>query len=87
MLLELLFGVCLEGHELWLQLGRGDKDIPLFRLRVAKQWADSMEDEAGPEFSVAVMWGLDESPTTLDGDQWRRDFADRVVLPLQNCCD
>ena len=88
MLLELLFGVCLEDHELWQQLGFGEnKTVPLYRLMVAKQWADSVEDEAGPEFSSAVLWCLNESPTTLEGDQWRKDLAYRVVLPLQNCCE
>lgn len=24
---------------------------------------------------------------TLQGDQWRKDLADRVVLPLQVCCE
>lgn len=88
MLMELLFGACLEDHELWQQLGFGEnKTKPLFRLMVAREWADLVEDEAGPDFSAAVMWCLSESPATLEGDQWRKALADRVVLPLQNCCD
>jgi hypothetical protein len=53
---------------------------------VAEQWADDVKDEAGPEFSSAVRWCMDESPATLHGDQWRNDLAFEVVLPLQNCC-
>ena len=88
MLLELLFGVCLEDHALWEELGfQGSKQNPLSRLAIARQWADTVEDEAGSEFSAAVMWCLNESPTTLDGHEWRKDLADRVVLPLQSCCE
>ncbi|KAK3073075.1 hypothetical protein LTR53_005652 [Teratosphaeriaceae sp. CCFEE 6253] len=88
MLMELLFGVGLEAHELWLSPGFADnKSKPLFRQMVAREWADSVDGEAGPDMSAAVMWCLNESPTTLEGDQWRRDLAHKVVLPLQNCCD
>ena len=88
MLLELLFGTCLEDHELWRQPEfTENKRLPLFRLMVARQWADSVEDEAGEGYSAAVMWCLKDSPTTLEGDQWRRHLADRVVLPLEKCCD
>jgi hypothetical protein len=86
MMLELLFGAQLEEHELWQQFGANSSDNPLIRLMVAKQWADDVKDEAGPEFSSAVKWCLDESPATLHGDQWRKDLACEVVLPLQNCC-
>lgn len=87
MLLELLFGRCLEDHDLWQQLGQDNKGITMFRLMVAKEWADDVEDEAGEHFSDAVMWCLNESPATLEGEQWRKDLADRVVLPIQNCCE
>jgi hypothetical protein len=86
MMLELLFGAQLEDHDLWQQFGAKSSDNPLMRLMVAKQWADDVKDEAGPEFSSAVKWCLDESPATLHGDQWRKDLACEVVLPLQNCC-
>lgn len=87
MLLELLFGICLEDHNLWLTLGQENKANIIFRLMVARQWADEVEDEAGEEYSAAVMWCLNESPTSLDGNEWRRDLADRVVLPIQKCCE
>ena len=88
MLLELLFGVCLEDHELWKELGfQENKGNPLFRLMVSRQWADSVEYEAGHDFFAAVTWCLNESPTTLEGDRWRQDLADRVVLPLESCCN
>lgn len=86
-LLELLFRTCLEDHDLWQVFGSSNKANLIFRLMVARQWADEVEDEAGPEFSAAVMWCLNESPTTLDGDKWRQDLADRVVLPIQRCCE
>ncbi|KAK4967382.1 hypothetical protein LTR42_010731 [Elasticomyces elasticus] len=88
MLMELLFGVSLEAHDLWSSPGFGGKQsTPLFRQMVAREWADAVEGEAGPKMSAAIMWCLNESPTTLDGDQWRQDLAHKVVLPLQNCCD
>lgn len=86
MMLELLFGALLEEHELWQQFGATSTDNPILRLMVAKKWADDVKGEAGPEFASAVKWCLDESPATLHGDQWRKDLACEVVLPLQNCC-
>jgi hypothetical protein len=78
----------LEDNEIWQELGfERNKHNPRYRLIVARQWADDVEDEAGSDFSAAVNWCLNESPTTLDGDQWRKDLADRVVLPLQNCSE
>lgn len=85
MLLELGFGTPIEDHDLWKQLGKSNKTIPIFRLMVARQWAEEVQDEAGPEYSAAVMWTLTDSPATLEGEQWRKDLADRVVLPLQKC--
>ena len=88
MLLELLFGVSLEAHELWGRPGfEKNRDSPLYRMMVAREWADLIDGEAGPEYSAAVTWCLNESPTALDGSQWRKDLADRVVLPLQKCCE
>jgi hypothetical protein len=87
MLLELLFGARIEEHELWQQLGDQNAAVPLFRLMVAKKWADDVEGEAGPEYFSAVGWCLNRSPTTLNGDQWRKDLAREVVLPLQHCCE
>lgn len=87
MLLELLFGTRTEEHELWQQLGMKNVADPLFRLMVAKRWADDVEGEAGPEYFSAVGWCLNKSPSTLDGDQWREDLAHEVVLPLQHCCE
>lgn len=87
MLLELGFGTRLEDHELWQQLGAQNSCIAVFRLMVAKQWVDDMEGEAGPEYASAVMWCLNKSPATLEGDEWRTDLASEVVLPLQNCCE
>ena len=68
MLLELLFGYTLEEHELWQQLGFSDKQNSLHRLMIARQWADEVEGEAGADFSGAVMWCLNESPMSLEGD-------------------
>ncbi|KAK5741773.1 hypothetical protein LTR17_003764 [Elasticomyces elasticus] len=88
MLMELFFGARLEDHELWSSPGFGGKEsITLFRQMVARQWADEVEGEVGADMSAAVMWCLNESPTTLDGEQWRHDLAHKVVLPLQQGCD
>jgi hypothetical protein len=87
MLLELLFGTRTEEHELWQQLGIHNAADPLFRLMVAKRWADDVEGEAGPEYFSAEGWCLNKSPSTLEGDQWRQDLAHEVVLPLQHCCE
>ncbi|KAM0715319.1 hypothetical protein Q7P37_008817 [Cladosporium fusiforme] len=85
MLLELAFGKRLEDNDLWQQLGVQNTKIALFRLMVAKQWADDVEGEQGSEFSSAVMWCLNKSPTSLEGNEWRKDLASEVVLPLEHC--
>jgi hypothetical protein len=87
MLLELLFDTQIEEHGLWQQLGAHNTRVPMYRLIVARQWADDVEGDAGTEFLTAVDWCLNKSPTTLEGDQWRKDLACEVVLPLQHCCE
>ena len=87
MLLELLFDTRIEEHGLWQQLGAQNVTNPMFRPLVAKHWIDDVEGEAGSQFFATVDWCLNKSSTTLDGDEWRKDLACEVVLPLQHCCD
>lgn len=87
MLLELLLGLCLTDHDLCLTSGHKKTANPVFRLMVARQWAEEVEDEAGPEYSAVVMWCLNESRTSLDGDGWQRYHANAAVLPIQRCCE
>lgn len=42
MLIELLFDVQLEAHELWQQTGYENRNKDLFRLMVANKWADEV---------------------------------------------
>lgn len=87
MLVELCFGTPLRDHELWVQLGLVPASAtPSLQMMVARQWADAVEGEAGPDYAQAVQWCLNECPTTLKGNQWRQDLARKVVLPLQDCC-
>lgn len=88
MLMELAFGLTLEDHELWHNAGfGGNEDAPLYRTMVAKVWADTLEGEVDPGYSEAVAWCLNESPMALDGEAWRKELANRVVLPLQASCE
>jgi hypothetical protein len=90
MLLELLFGEPLEEHEFWSHLPGKAGDHHL-RHAVAVIWAGAIKQELpgepGKLFFDAIDWCLNESPSTLEGDEWRKDLADRVVLPLEKCCE
>ena len=87
-LLELCCRKPIESCEWWQKLGLSDaqKSEPLYRLIVAGRWLDEVEFEEGPEMASAIKWCLHESPRVFLNEQWRRDLADRVVLPVQNCC-
>jgi hypothetical protein len=87
-LLELCCRTPIESCEWWQKLGFTDaqKSEPLYRLFVAGKWLDEVEFEEGPEMASAIRWCLHESPRVFQNEQWRRDLADRVVLPVQNCC-
>jgi hypothetical protein len=83
-----LVGKSLEDCKSWSATGlECNETNQMFRMMVAKVWADTVEGEAGPDFSAAVRLRLTESPNISDGDQWRQDLAHKVILPLQNCCD
>lgn len=89
MLLELCDRRLLEESIWWQTLGFVDenqKSQALYRLVVAGKWSEDVEAEEGFGMASAIKWCLNESPRSLDGEQWRRDLADRVVLPIQNCC-
>lgn len=88
MLLELCGRRSIEENAWWQKLGfdESQKSQSLYRLVVAAKWSEDVETEEGVEMASAIKWCLNESPRSLDGEQWRRDLADRVVLPIQNCC-
>lgn len=54
---------------------------------IAGQWADEVADQEWCEMASAVRWCLAESPRALRGEQWRRDLANRVIQPVQDCYD
>ncbi|KAK1031602.1 hypothetical protein LTS16_017924 [Friedmanniomyces endolithicus] len=87
MLLELCSRKMLEDSDCWqtLQFSDAQKTQSTYRQIVAKKWADEIEEEEGPEMASAIMWCLNESPKALEGEQWRRDLAERVILLVQNC--
>jgi hypothetical protein len=87
-LLELCCRTPIESCGWWQTLGWSGalKSEPMYRLIVAEKWLDEVEFEEGPEMASAIRWCLHESPRVFLNEQWRRDLADRVVLPVQNCC-
>ena len=87
LLLELCYRTPIEHCEWWQKLGWGvaQELEPLHRSIVAGKWLDKVEFEEGPEMASAIRWCLQESPQVFQGEQWRRDLAERVVLPVQNC--
>jgi hypothetical protein len=87
-LLELCCRTPLENCEWWQKLGWSDakKSDPVFRSIVAGRWVDEVESEDGRDMASAIRWCLHESPRVFLNEHWRKDLADRVVLPVQNCC-
>lgn len=87
-LLELCCRKPIESCELWQTLGwsEAQKSEPMYRLIVAEKWLDEVEFEEGPEMASAIRWCLHESPRVFLNEQWRKDLAERVVVPVQDCC-
>ena len=87
-LLELCFGAPLEEHRLFADpnFARNPKD-PFQRQAVAHDWANDVELEADADYACAVKWCLQQPPVTVNNIDWRKDFAQKVVQPLQWCCD
>lgn len=88
MLLELCFGVALEDHEIRKRYPSGDHNSdPFLDVAAALEWAGTVNDEAGPEYSDAVAWCLQRSVTDTRDDKWREELFAKVVEPLQYCFD
>jgi len=64
---------------------------PFFDMAAALEWSAQVAEEAGPEFAEAVEWCLKNMPGSgkSDGmpDKWRKELFEKVVVPLQYCCD
>ena len=88
MLLELCGRRSIEESEWWSKLGfnESQKSQSLFRLIVAAKWSEEIELDEGDKIASVIKWCLHESPKILEGETWRRDLAERVVLPIQSCC-
>jgi hypothetical protein len=86
-LLELCCRKPIESCEWWQTLGwsEAQKSEPMYRLIVAEKWLDEVEFEEGPEMASAIRWCLHESPRVFLNEQWRKDLAERVVVPVQDC--
>jgi hypothetical protein len=85
-LLELCFGHRLESHRLFQNPSyAANKADPMIRQAVACEWLDEVEDEAGGDYFVALNWTLKQAPAILKDENWRSEFAENVVFPLQRC--
>lgn len=87
-LLELCFGVSFDSHPRWNDspFAQKSKD-PLLRQAVALDWAREVELEAGRDYATAVDWCLQKSPIIVQDHDWRAEFVENVVQPLQKCYD
>lgn len=86
-LLELCFGKLLEDHPLFADPSypRNSKD-PFQQHAVANEWAQDVELDADYAYSCVVKWCLQQSPAPGTTD-WRKEFAQHVLQPLQRLCE
>ena len=83
-LLELCFGCRLEDHKMWQTPGYAIlQNDAMMRQTVAYEWLDDVQGEAGEDYANAVNWTLRQAPAMLKNEQWREEFAQNVVQPLQ----
>ncbi|KAI7104169.1 hypothetical protein KC328_g913 [Hortaea werneckii] len=85
-LLELCFGKRLETHDLWSSSFARNPQDPLQRLAVAQEWARDVELEADADFAEAVHWCLQKAPIDASRIEWRKEFVQYVIQPLERCC-
>lgn len=84
-LLELCFSRRIQDHPLWLEYARETPDH-LVGILVAREWAKDVQLEADRDYASAVDWCLSSHASVRHTD-WRAEFAQNVVHPLQNCVD
>lgn len=83
-LLELCFGQHLEATQYRKDLGAGDAiSAPMLDLAAARQWSERAVGEAGLGFAGAIGWCL--GANELGNANWREEFLQFVVLPLEAC--
>ncbi|KAH7130071.1 hypothetical protein B0J11DRAFT_522358 [Dendryphion nanum] len=84
LLLELCFGRRLEDHPSRKSRPVGDKDTKqALDVLAALGWSNSVLDEAGEDYSMAVKWCL--SGHSHLNKQWRGEIVRNVVRPLEMC--
>ncbi|KAJ6437185.1 aldo keto reductase [Purpureocillium lavendulum] len=88
LLLELCFGETLEQQpcrKRWPE-GNTDAEKAGFDFLAAKEWHNHVNAEAGLDYADSVdwcLWGYRNSTP----DSWRQNMLQRVIQPLQRCCD
>ncbi|RMZ07397.1 hypothetical protein D0860_05124 [Hortaea werneckii] len=85
-LLELCFGKRLETHDLWSSSFARNPLDPFQRLAIAQEWARDVELEADTDFAEAVLWCLQRAPIDASRNEWRKEFVQSVIHPLERCC-
>ncbi|RMX85926.1 hypothetical protein D0869_03466 [Hortaea werneckii] len=85
-LLELCFGKRLEAHDLWNSPFARNPLDPFQRLVIAQEWARDVELEADADFAEAVQWCLQRAPIDASRNEWRKEFVQSVIQPLERCC-
>ncbi|KAI6816919.1 hypothetical protein KC332_g1267 [Hortaea werneckii] len=85
-LLELCFGKRLETHDLWSSSFARNPLDPFQRLAIAQEWARDVELEADTDFAEAVPWCLQRAPIDASRNEWRKEFVQSVIHPLERCC-
>ncbi|KAI7326491.1 hypothetical protein KC315_g7553 [Hortaea werneckii] len=85
-LLELCFGKRLEAHDLWNSPFARNPLDPFQRLAIAQEWARYVELEADADYAEAVQWCLQRAPIDASRNEWRKEFVQSVIQPLERCC-
>ncbi|KAI7279076.1 hypothetical protein KC345_g5557 [Hortaea werneckii] len=59
---------------------------PFQRLAIAQEWARDVELEADADFAEAALWCLQRAPVDASRTEWRKEFVQSVIQPLERCC-
>jgi len=84
LLMELCFNQTLEEHPLRRDyLTPKGQSSPQLDFAMALDWSESLAGEAGKQYADAVEWCLRKRSGVRNDEDWKDEFLEKVVRPLQ----